>query len=72
MNLCYILMGKNVTEVAMKLTKEMQNVVEWLNNSCFTLNVDKTVSMFFTNRSKLGVCPEILVNGQKIYLGVLP
>ena len=26
--------GKNATEVAMKLIKEMQKVVEWLNNSC--------------------------------------
>ena len=50
----------------MKLTKEMQKVVEWLNNSRFTLNIKKTVTMFFTHRSKLRDCSEILVNGQKI------
>ena len=53
-------------EVAMQLTKEMQKVVEWLNNSCLTLNVEQSVTMFFTNRSKLRDCPDILVNVQKI------
>ena len=37
----------------MKLSKEMQRVVEWLNSSCLTLNAEKTVTMFFTNKSKL-------------------
>ena len=32
--------GKNATEVAMNLTKEMHKVVEWLNSSCLTLNFE--------------------------------
>ena len=69
--------GKNVTEVAVKLTKAMNKVSDWLYNSCLTLNVEKTVTMFFTNRCKLKSYPDIVVNGQKIkhveqfkYLGV--
>lgn len=61
----------------MKLTKVMNKVSDWLYNSCLTLNVEKTVTMFFTNRCKLKTYPEIVVNGQKIkyveqfkYLGV--
>lgn len=39
-------MEKNPTEVATKLTNEMQNVFKWLQNPNLTLNVEKTVSMF--------------------------
>lgn len=69
--------GKNATEVALKLTNVMHKVVEWLHNSCLTLNTEKTVTMFFKNRFKLKECPEVLVNGHAIknvdefkYLGV--
>lgn len=50
----------------MKLTKAMHGVADWLHNSCLTLNVDKTVTMFFTNRCKLRECPDIFVYGQTI------
>lgn len=45
--------GKTAEEVAQKLTKEMRKVSLWLKKSCLTLNLDKTVSMFFTNRYKI-------------------
>jgi len=55
----------------------MSKVSDWLYDSCLTLNVEKTVTMFFTNRSKVNTYPEVLVNGQYIkhvdrfkYLGV--
>ena len=44
--------GKNTIEVVTKLTKEMENVAKWLNNSGLTLNVGKTVIMYLTNRHK--------------------
>lgn len=69
--------GKNQKEVAKILTKAMENVAKWLFDSCLTLNVGKTVSMYFTNRNELRDCPDICVNGQNIknvhefkYLGV--
>ena len=55
----------------------MQNVALWLQNSCLTLNLEKTVTMFFTKRHILKDCPNVSVNGQTIdnvdifkYLGV--
>ena len=39
--------GKNKLEVAEKLNKEMQKIAKWLEMSCLTLNLDKTISMFF-------------------------
>lgn len=38
--------GKTAEEVAHKLTKEIKKVYLWLKNSCLTLNLDKTVSVF--------------------------
>ncbi|KAI5617061.1 leucine zipper transcription factor-like protein 1, partial [Silurus asotus] len=58
--------GENELEVADKLSKGMQKVVEWLQTSCLTLNFDKTVSMFFSNKSKLHLTQNIQVNGQNI------
>jgi hypothetical protein len=70
--------GKTAEEVAQKLTKEIKKVSLWLKNSCLTLNLDKTVSMFFRNRSKIQIYPNILIEGQIIsnqeqvkYLGVI-
>ena len=58
--------GKNASDVASKLTKEMENVAKWLIDSNHTLNVGKTVTMYFSNRCKCKDCPDINVNGQKI------
>ena len=44
----------------------MQKVALWLQNSCLTLNLEKTVTMFFTNRHILKDCPNVSVNGQTI------
>lgn len=73
--------GKTVKDVARKLTEEMEKISIWLKNSHLTLNVDKTVSMFFTNRRKFSLCkiePKIIIEGQEIsrvdqikYLGVV-
>ena len=69
--------GKSATEVAKALTKAMQKVALWLHNSGLTLTLEKSVTMFFTNRVKLKECPDVSVNGQTInnvdkfkYLGV--
>uniref|UniRef100_A0A3P8TK54 Reverse transcriptase domain-containing protein n=1 Tax=Amphiprion percula TaxID=161767 RepID=A0A3P8TK54_AMPPE len=69
--------GDTVEEVAQKLTIEMRKVSNWLKNSCLTLNVEKTVSMFFTKSFKLQNCPKVMIEGQPIqnveqykYLGV--
>jgi len=69
--------GRSAIEVAKKLTNVMSKVSDWLYDSCLTSDVEKTVTMFFTNRSKLNTYPEVLVNGQYIkhvdtfkYLGV--
>lgn len=70
--------GRSATDVAKKLSSVMSKVSHWLHDSCLTLNVEKTVTMFFTNRFILKTYPEILVNGQLIkhvdkfkYLGVI-
>lgn len=41
-------------------------VTKCLNNSCLTLNTDKTVTMFFRNRSKQSTIPNIYVDGKKL------
>lgn len=38
----------------------MEKVAEWLNYSCLTLNVEKTVAMFFSIRQNIQSCPEKL------------
>ena len=57
--------GKTTSEVATKLTKELENVAKWLIDSNRTLNVGKTVTMVISNRCKCEDCPDINVNGQK-------
>lgn len=39
--------GKNALIAAEKLTHAMQGVVQWLEQSCLTLNISKTKGMFF-------------------------
>jgi len=39
--------GRSAIEVAKKLTNVMSKVSDWLYDSCLTLNVRKTVTMFF-------------------------
>lgn len=70
--------GKDLGQVANKLTQTLTNVSMWLKNSCLTLNTEKTVTMFFHNRFKLNIIPDIYVDGTKLknveefkYLGVI-
>lgn len=58
--------GKSATEVAKTLTKAIQKVALWLQNSCLTLNFEKTAAMFFTNRTILKECPDVSVYGHTI------
>lgn len=58
--------GRSATDVAEKLSSVMSKVNHWLHDSCLTLNVEKTVTMFFTHQFILKTYPEILVNGQLI------
>uniref|UniRef100_A0A3Q3LKN7 Reverse transcriptase domain-containing protein n=1 Tax=Labrus bergylta TaxID=56723 RepID=A0A3Q3LKN7_9LABR len=69
--------GKDPEQVAAKLSLAMEQVIEWLRYSCLTLNTDKTVVMYFVNKHKNMVFPNIIVGGQMIkkvdefkYLGV--
>lgn len=69
--------AKNEAEVSKQLTIQMQNVAVWLSQNNLTLNTDKTVAMYFTNRIKHQNYPTIYINGRKIenvdeftYLGV--
>lgn len=71
--------GKNISQVAEKLTKSMDNITAWLKQSCLQLNTSKTVAMFFTKSNKnFSVEPNIFISGERLqivleykYLGVL-
>ncbi|XP_046707928.1 uncharacterized protein LOC124387560 [Silurus meridionalis] len=70
--------GKNTKQVAEKLTQSMVQVSEWLNQSCLKLNVNKTVSMFFSKSNIANNQADIYVTGEKIksvsefkYLGII-
>lgn len=39
---------KKKSDVATKLTDQMQKVSDWLSQNCLTLNTDKTVATCFT------------------------
>ena len=58
--------GKDPEQVATKLTLTMQKVTKWLNNSCLTLNTEKTITMFFRNKYKQSAIPNINVDGKKL------
>lgn len=69
--------AKTKNLAAIKLTKAMDQITNWLNRSCLQLNVDKTVGMFFTKRQCNSVS-NISISGQNItivpqfkYLGVI-
>ena len=69
--------GKDPEQVAAKLSLAMEKVTQWLQYSRLTLNTDKTVTMFFSNKQRKMALPNIYVNGQLIknvnefkYLGV--
>ena len=69
--------GMEMEQVASKLSSAMNDIQNWLKSSCLTLNVKKTVGMFFTKSYKPKKMPDIFVNGEKIsiatdlkYLGV--
>lgn len=56
----------------------MTEVSDWLNKSCLSLNVSKTVCMHFTARKHNSVNPGIILNGEVIkcvthvkYLGII-
>uniref|UniRef100_A0A8C6TXT2 Reverse transcriptase domain-containing protein n=1 Tax=Neogobius melanostomus TaxID=47308 RepID=A0A8C6TXT2_9GOBI len=42
--------GKDHEQVATKLSKAMDKISIWLNDSCLTLNVSKTATMFFSTK----------------------
>lgn len=70
--------GNNIKQVAEKLTQSMAHVSEWLNQSCLKLNVNKTVSMFFSKSNIENSQADIYVTGEKIkvvsefkYLGII-
>ena len=71
--------GKDAEQVASKLSSTLHKVAQWLNDSCLTLNTNKTVTMYFTNKKKTTTHPQLRVNGKIIenvnevkYLGVMP
>uniref|UniRef100_A0A8C6V2B9 Reverse transcriptase domain-containing protein n=1 Tax=Neogobius melanostomus TaxID=47308 RepID=A0A8C6V2B9_9GOBI len=69
--------GKDHEQVATKLSKAMDKISIWLNDSCLTLNVSKTATMFFSTKPNKKTYPLITVKGEKIenvnefrYLGI--
>ena len=70
--------AKNREQAASKLTAVLNKVSDWLTSSCLTLNVSKTVGMYFSNKRNAQQQPDIFVNGEVItivdnfkYLGVI-
>ncbi len=56
----------------------MAEVFDWLNKSCLSLNVNKTLCMYFTAQKHNSVNPDIVFNGEVIkcvtyveYLGII-
>lgn len=45
--------GSDATSVANKLTNVMGNILNWLSSASLTLNVNKTVAMYFTKTQRL-------------------
>ena len=74
--------GKDADTVAAKLSAAMGKIAEWLSDSCLsdsclTLNTEKTVTLYFSNKRNSSERPYVFVNGQMIkrveefkYLGV--
>lgn len=69
--------GKNPTQVADKLSQSLAHVTEWLHQSCLKLNINKTVSMFFTRSNIKNSTADIYMAGEKLqvvseykYLGI--
>ncbi len=69
--------GRDKEQVAIKLSLVMDKISNWLKSSCLTLNIEKTVGMYFVKSNKVKDMSNIYVNGQKInivteikYLGV--
>ena len=44
----------------------MDKISNWLKSSCLTLNIEKTVGMYFAKSNKVKDMPNIYFNGQKI------
>lgn len=70
--------GKDADTVAAKLSAAMGKIAVWLSDSCPTLNTEKTVTLYFSNKRNLSERPNVFVNGQMIknveefkYLGVI-
>lgn len=69
--------GRDMEQVATKLSSAMDKISNWLNSSCLTLNVEKTVGIYLAKSKKVKDIPNIYFNGQKMnimteikYLGV--
>lgn len=58
--------ARSKEHAAAKLTASMSKVSDWLANSCLTLNLSKTVCMYFTARINNSVNPDISINGEVI------
>jgi hypothetical protein len=69
--------GKCAEQVAAKLASVMENVSQWFNDSCLTLNVGKTVSMYLCQSKAAGLsrhphtCPKNLNCFRIQYLGII-
>ena len=71
--------AKTRQQAALKLTSALNKVSDWLTYNCLTLNVSKTVAMYFSiKRGDVNQQPDIFVKGEGIktvdnfkYLGVI-
>lgn len=57
--------GRDMEQVATKLSSAMDKKSYWLNSSCLTLNVEKTVGIYLAKSKKVKDIPNIYFNGQK-------
>ena len=58
--------GKNLTEMAHSLNKELLEISPWLKINKLSLNVNKTHHMLFTKERKYIPCISINIDGQSI------
>ncbi len=70
--------AKTKEQAAIKLTAALNKVSDWLCHSCLSLNMSKTVGMYFSIKKADERCPDILVKGEVInivehfkYLGMI-
>ena len=58
--------SKNLQELSEVVNNELSKMIEWLNASRLSLNIDQTNFMIFRPKGKKASCPTIHINGSSI------